>query len=237
VNPTGQGPAAVVERLLEAVNAHDLEAMVALFADDYRNETPAHPQRGFRGSGQVRRNWTQLFAGVPDLGARLPRMTVEGDTVWTEWDLSGTRGDGAAFLMRGGGHLRRRRRRHRLGAVLPGAGRGNQRRRRRPHPPGGGHVEHRRGHGGGAVMILVAGGTGTLGTQVVRRLSDRGLRVRVLTRDPTRAAHLPATVQTLTGDLRDPAAVAAAVRGLRDGDLGGARVGGSRQAQPGGDRP
>jgi uncharacterized protein YbjT (DUF2867 family) len=62
-------------------------------------------------------------------------------------------------------------------------------------------------------MILVAGGTGTLGTQVVRRLSDRGQSVRVLTRDPTRAAHLPDTVQTLTGDLRDPAAVAAAVRG------------------------
>jgi ketosteroid isomerase-like protein len=56
---------------------------------------------GFRGRGQVRRNWTQIFAGVPDLRARLPRMTVEGDTVWTEWDISGTRGDGAAFLMRG----------------------------------------------------------------------------------------------------------------------------------------
>jgi uncharacterized protein YbjT (DUF2867 family) len=62
-------------------------------------------------------------------------------------------------------------------------------------------------------MILVAGGTGTLGTQVVRRLSDRGVGVRVLTRDPTRAAHLPGTVQTLSGDLRDPAAVAEAVRG------------------------
>lgn len=62
-------------------------------------------------------------------------------------------------------------------------------------------------------MILVAGGTGTLGTQVVRRLSDRGLAVRVLTRDPARAARLPDSVEVLTGDLRDPAAVAAAVRG------------------------
>jgi len=49
----------------------------------------------------VRRNWSQLFAGVPDLRARLPRMTVDGDTVWTEWDLAGTRKDGVAFLMRG----------------------------------------------------------------------------------------------------------------------------------------
>jgi ketosteroid isomerase-like protein len=96
-----QGPAAVVERLLEAINAHDLEAMVACFADDYVNEWPAHPQRGFRGSEQVRRNWSQIFSGVPDLRARLPRMVVDGDTVWTEWDLSGTRPDGAAHLMRG----------------------------------------------------------------------------------------------------------------------------------------
>jgi SnoaL-like domain len=49
----------------------------------------------------VRQNWSQIFAGVPDLQARLPRMTVDGDTVWTEWDIAGTRGDGAAFLMRG----------------------------------------------------------------------------------------------------------------------------------------
>jgi uncharacterized protein YbjT (DUF2867 family) len=62
-------------------------------------------------------------------------------------------------------------------------------------------------------MILVAGGTGTLGTLVVQRLSERGQGVRVLTRDPARAAHLPDTVQTLTGDLQDPAAVAGAVRG------------------------
>jgi uncharacterized protein YbjT (DUF2867 family) len=62
-------------------------------------------------------------------------------------------------------------------------------------------------------MILVAGGTGTLGTLVVQRLSERGLGVRVLTRDPARAAHLPDTVQTLTGDLQDPSAVAEAVRG------------------------
>ena len=101
MSPTGQGPAVVVERLLAAINAHDLEAMVACFADDYLNQWPAHPQRGFRGRGQVRTNWSQIFAGVPNLQARLPRMTVDGDTVWTEWDIAGTRRDGGPFLMRG----------------------------------------------------------------------------------------------------------------------------------------
>lgn len=62
-------------------------------------------------------------------------------------------------------------------------------------------------------MILVAGGTGTLGTQVVRLFVDRGQDVRVLSRDPARTAHLPGTVQILAGDLRDPATIAAAVRG------------------------
>jgi len=61
-------------------------------------------------------------------------------------------------------------------------------------------------------MILVAGGTGTLGTQLVPLLSSRGLGVRVLTREPGHAAHLPATVETITGDLRNPATAAAAVR-------------------------
>ena len=95
------GAMAVLQRLLAALNAHDLDALVACFADDYVNETPAHPRRGFRGSSQVRTNWTQLFAGVPDLRALVSRTAVDGETLWTEWDISGSRPDGAAFLMRG----------------------------------------------------------------------------------------------------------------------------------------
>jgi ketosteroid isomerase-like protein len=96
-----EGPEAVLHRLMEAVNAHDLDGLVACFSDDYVNETPAHPQRGFRGGAQVRTNWTQIFAGVPDLRARVPRCAADGDTLWTEWEMSGTRSDGSAFLMRG----------------------------------------------------------------------------------------------------------------------------------------
>jgi uncharacterized protein YbjT (DUF2867 family) len=62
-------------------------------------------------------------------------------------------------------------------------------------------------------MILVAGGTGTLGTEVVRLLTGRGQAVRVLARDPSRAARLPAGVETVAGDVRDRATVAAAVAG------------------------
>jgi ketosteroid isomerase-like protein len=91
----------VVQRLRVATNAHDLEALVACFSDDYRNETPAHPGRSFEGRSQVRANWTQIFAGVPDITAEVTASVVDGDVVWTEWDMKGTRRDGVRHRMRG----------------------------------------------------------------------------------------------------------------------------------------
>ena len=98
---TGDGPAAMVERLQQAVSDRDLAALVACFAAGYRNETPAHPQRGFTGREQVRRNWEQIFAAIPDLTAEVLHIVVDGDTVWTEWEHRGTRPDGSRHLMRG----------------------------------------------------------------------------------------------------------------------------------------
>ncbi len=94
-------PRFLLERLLAAVNGHDLDGLVACFDEDYVNVNPAHPQRGFRGSEQVRRNWSQIFAGVPDVQARVLRSAVDGATLWSEWEMSGARNDGAAFDMRG----------------------------------------------------------------------------------------------------------------------------------------
>ena len=77
-------PNAFVDRLLQATNAHDLDALVACFADDYENETPVHPGRSFHGSEQVRRNWEQIFTFVPDVEATVLRRASDGDTVWTD---------------------------------------------------------------------------------------------------------------------------------------------------------
>jgi uncharacterized protein YbjT (DUF2867 family) len=60
-------------------------------------------------------------------------------------------------------------------------------------------------------MILVAGGTGTLGREIVARLTAAGQEVRVLTRDPTHAAG--SDIEIAIGDVRDPATLAAAVNG------------------------
>ena len=94
-------PAAIVERLCQATNDHDLEALTSCFALDYRNETPVHPARGFQGRAQVRRNWEQIFAFVPDVHAEVIRRAVDGEIAWTEWEMTGTRGDGSAHCMRG----------------------------------------------------------------------------------------------------------------------------------------
>ena len=94
-------PLATVERLVEATNAHDVEGIVACFSDDYALEAPAHPGRSFKGTEQVRRNWTQIFAAIPNISARLLRSAIDGDSAWTEWEMSGARPDGALHLMRG----------------------------------------------------------------------------------------------------------------------------------------
>jgi ketosteroid isomerase-like protein len=91
----------VINRLVTATNDHDTDALVDCFAPEYVNETPAHPQRGFGGRDQVRRNWTSIFAGVPDITTRVVASIDDGHTAWTEWEMSGTRRDGSPHAMAG----------------------------------------------------------------------------------------------------------------------------------------
>lgn len=98
---TDSGPLAVIERLQEAINRHDIQAMSECFSADYESKQPVHPDRAFRGRDQMIKNWTQILGGVPDLKATHVRWAVNGDTIWSEWDWSGTRRDGVPQAMRG----------------------------------------------------------------------------------------------------------------------------------------
>ena len=62
-------------------------------------------------------------------------------------------------------------------------------------------------------MIVIAGGTGTLGQRLVPRLVDRGLPVRVFTRDASRARGLAqGEFEVFVGDVRDRKRAAEAVQ-------------------------
>jgi hypothetical protein len=91
----------VLERLQAAQNRHDLEAFVACFDPGYHSEQPVHPDRVFVGSEQVRANWAEVFAGVPDFQADLLRSALTAGTGWAEWHWHGTREDGTPLDIRG----------------------------------------------------------------------------------------------------------------------------------------
>ena len=67
--------------------------------------------------------------------------------------------------------------------------------------------------------ILVTGGTGFIGSALVQDLVEAGAHVRTLDNDSRgetgRLASLPDTLERVTGDVRDPAAVRDAVRGMQ----------------------
>ena len=91
----------VSEAINAAMNAHDVDAFVACFDPEYDSVQPAHPDRAFRGSEQVRANWSAVFEGVPDFRSELVRAHAAGDTEWSEWRWQGTHGDGTKLDMAG----------------------------------------------------------------------------------------------------------------------------------------
>jgi ketosteroid isomerase-like protein len=91
----------MLERLNDAVNAHDPQRLSALFSDDYRSVQPVHPGRGFGGSAQVLENWSAVFEGVPDFGSELLASSASGELEWGEWHWHGHHVDGSLFAMRG----------------------------------------------------------------------------------------------------------------------------------------
>ncbi|PZG21601.1 NmrA family NAD(P)-binding protein [Nonomuraea aridisoli] len=64
------------------------------------------------------------------------------------------------------------------------------------------------------MTYLVTGATGSVGRHVVAHLLQAGHRVRALTRDPARAALLPAGVEVVRGDLTRTGTLVPALRGV-----------------------
>jgi limonene-1,2-epoxide hydrolase len=83
----------VVERLVRALNDHDIETVVDCFDPLYHTEQPVHPERAYRGREQIHKEWSETLKRLPDFRAKVLRMVVEKDSVWTEWSWTGTQRD------------------------------------------------------------------------------------------------------------------------------------------------
>jgi hypothetical protein len=75
----------VVERLIDALNSHDLDAVYSCFGEDFSAQWPAHPARDLQGPEQVRRNWEMIFRMSPDITIAMTNAVEVGDEVWGEW--------------------------------------------------------------------------------------------------------------------------------------------------------
>jgi ketosteroid isomerase-like protein len=93
-----------LERMLDAFNAHDLDAIMSFFADDCVLEMPrgADPWgRRLEGRERVREGLASRFAGIPDVHYGDATHWVAGDRACSEWLLTGTKVNGEKVRVRG----------------------------------------------------------------------------------------------------------------------------------------
>jgi len=79
--------------LVEAFNAHDLDAIMSRFAEDAVLEMPRGPEpwgRRFVGKAQVREALAGRFKGMPDVHYGDDAHYVDGNTGISRWTVTGT---------------------------------------------------------------------------------------------------------------------------------------------------
>jgi steroid delta-isomerase-like uncharacterized protein len=75
------------DRYVDLINAHDAQAIGALYADD---AVLSDPSGEFRGREAIVQYWEGFFRGFPDLSVTEEFKAEGGDTAITEWTVSGT---------------------------------------------------------------------------------------------------------------------------------------------------
>ena len=94
----------VLERMVDAFNAHDLDAIMSLFTEDCVFESPRGPEawgQRFEGLRAVREGLGARFTTIPDVHYGGGRHFVSGDRGVSEWTLTGTTADGVRLNLRG----------------------------------------------------------------------------------------------------------------------------------------
>ena len=94
----------MLEAIAKAFDEHDLDGIMAFFADDAVFESPRGTERwGTRVEGRdaVRQAFAARFSGIPDVRYRDDEHFVDGDRGASEWTLSGTTTVGQRIEVRG----------------------------------------------------------------------------------------------------------------------------------------
>lgn len=94
----------MLREIAAAFDRHDLDGIMAHFADDAVFEGPRGPHpwgQRFVGHDAVRAAFAERFAGIPDIRYQQDEHFVDGDRGASEWTLSGTATDGRRIEVRG----------------------------------------------------------------------------------------------------------------------------------------
>jgi ketosteroid isomerase-like protein len=91
----------LLEQMRTALDAHDLDAFLEFFREDYIGERPRHPGAKISSREDVRANWAEVISDVPDLRVEVPAAVQDGDRIWSEWRAYGTARSGAMLELRG----------------------------------------------------------------------------------------------------------------------------------------
>jgi len=94
----------MLRQVAAAFDRHDLDGIMAHFADDAVFEGPRGPDRWgqrFFGKEAVRDAFAARFSGIPDVRYQDDDHFVDGDRGASEWTLSGTMSTGQRIEVRG----------------------------------------------------------------------------------------------------------------------------------------
>jgi hypothetical protein len=93
-----------LQAFLDAFNAHDVDAVMAFFADECVMEMPRGPAPGGQrlvGKSEVRAAIQARFDGIPDIHYGDDRHWTCGDRGVSEWTIRGTKATGESVEVRG----------------------------------------------------------------------------------------------------------------------------------------